>query len=154
MQRWSLLLPVLLAVGCARSVPAPRFESTTAAVEQRDQPVTPEDLRLLKRADELLADASTWDRTDDRTCAPDQAQLSLFCALQKASVEILGEYQHRRVAMQEVRFAIEDVTGGREFEHRLMDFNNLEETTFADIKRVLSIATERVAARLAGSPRP
>jgi hypothetical protein len=56
--------------------------------------------------------------------------------------------------MQEVRFAIEDVTGGREFEHRLMDFNNLEETTFADIKRVLFIARERVAARLAELSRP
>jgi hypothetical protein len=150
----SLIVAVLLGSGCVQTQPSPRFESTTAALEQRDQPVTPDDLRLLKRADQLLANASTWDRTDDRTCSPDQRQFSLFCALHKASVEVLGEYQHRRVAMQEVRFAIEDVTGGREFEHRLMDFNNLEETTFADIKRVLFIARERVAARLAELSRP
>jgi len=61
---------------------------------------------------------------------------------------VLGNYDHRRVALQEVRFAIEEVSGGREFEHRLMDFNNLPQTRFADIKRVLAIARERVAARL------
>ena len=52
------------------------------------------------------------------------------------------------MALQEVRFAIEDVTGGREFEHRLMDFNNLPETTFEDVKEVLAVARRRVAARL------
>ena len=94
-------------------------------------------------------EGTQWDRTDDRTCSPDTSQYSLFCALQKASIEILGEYQHRRVAIQEVRFAIEDVSGGREFEHRLMDFNNLEQTTFADIKKVLSIAHQKLSDRLA-----
>jgi len=56
--------------------------------------------------------------------------------------------------MQEVRFAIEDVSGGREFEHRLMDFNNLPSTDFGDIKRVLSIARQKVAARLDESRGP
>jgi len=63
-------------------------------------------------------------------------------------METLGEYNHRRVAMQEVRFAIEDVSEGREFQHRLMDFNNLSSTTFSDIHKVLQIATERVESRL------
>jgi hypothetical protein len=46
---------------------------------------------------------------DDRVCDDDEASgtRSLFCALQKADREILGEYQHRNVALQEVRFAIQ-----------------------------------------------
>jgi hypothetical protein len=52
------------------------------------------------------------------------------------------------VALQEVRFAVQDATRGRDFEHRLRDFNNLSETSLADVKRVLQVATDRVKSRL------
>jgi hypothetical protein len=52
------------------------------------------------------------------------------------------------VALQEVRFIIEDLMKGREFQHRLMDYNNLPTTQFKDIKKVLKQATEKVSARL------
>lgn len=119
-------------------------------LEQRGRPVTSEDLRILTRADEILRDESVWHRQDDRECHDDNArgQWSLFCALQKACVEVLGQYDHRRAALQEVRFAVEDATGGRQFAHRLMDFNNLPETQFGDVKRVLQVAMARVATRL------
>ena len=119
-------------------------------LEQRDRRVTSEDLRILTRADEILRDESVWNRQDDRECNDDNArgQWSLFCALEKACVEVLGQYDHRRVALQEVRFAVEDATRGRQFEHRLMDFNNLPETQFGDVKRVLQVSMERVATRL------
>lgn len=118
------------------------------AYEQRDQPVTKDDLLILKRSDEILSDETKWNRKDDRTCKPEDKIWSLFCALQKATIEVLGKYDHRRVALQEVRFAIENVTKGREFEHRLMDYNNLPTTQFKDIKQVLKMATEKVAAKL------
>ena len=60
---------------------------------------------------------------------------------------MLGHYDHTRVALQEVRFAVEEATPGKQFEGRLMGFNNLPETRFQDIKRVLRIARERVTAR-------
>ena len=131
------LLALLACAGCA-----------TPAYEDREQPVSVEDLQILDRADALLASESDWNRHDTRECQPGATTLSLFCALQQACVDVLGQYDHRRVALQEVRFAIEDVSGGREFEHRLMDFNNLPETTFGDLKRVLEIARDKVAARL------
>lgn len=132
------------------------------AIESRDQAVTENDLRILHKADALLKDASVWNRHDDRVCDDDEAggKRSLFCALQKADREILGEYEHRNVALQEVRFAIQDATRDRQTEmviralrqfslpHRLMDFNNLPETRFEDVKQVLRVATERVGARL------
>ena len=73
---------------------------------------------------------------------------SLFCALQKACIDVLGVYDHRRVALQEVRFAVEDATRGRDFEHRLRDFNNLRTTQLADVKGVLRVAADRVKSRL------
>lgn len=116
--------------------------------------VTRDDLRILQRAEELLQKPSQWNRSDDRECADDEAQnqRSLFCALQRASIDVLGTYQHRRAALQEVRFAVEEVTRGRAFEHRLRDFNNLPETQLEDLQRVITTAAERVRARLPEPP--
>jgi len=127
--------------------------ATSDELERRDQPVTDEDLRILQRANQILSSTSLWNRHDTRVCGPTDRTWSLFCSLEKASLDVLGEYRHREVALQEVRFAVEDATKGQEFEHRLMDYNNLASTTFEDIKRVLDVATERVAARLAAQNR-
>jgi len=116
-------------------------------LERRDQSVTDEDLRILQRADKILASAAAWNRHDTRVCNPMDRTWSLLCALDKASLEVLGEYRHREVALQEVRFAVEDATKEIEFRHRLTDYNNLPSTKFEDIKRVLKVATDRVAAR-------
>ena len=123
-------------------------DEPTPDYEQRGQPVDENDVRILDGAAALLADESRWNRHDTRECEAKATTLSLFCALQKASVEVLGQYDHRRVALQEVRFAIEELSGGREFEHRLMDFNNLPETSIGDVRKVLAIARARVAERL------
>ena len=132
-------------------------------VESPEQPVTEADLRILQRADALLNDPASWNRHDDRVCSDDEAtgKRSLFCALQKADTEVLGTYEHRNAALQEVRFAVEDATRGRQMmfdalrhfrlPHRLMDFNNLPDTRFEDIHNVLRVATTRVAARLAAN---
>gem|GEM_PF-666505 len=123
-------------------------------MEERDQPVTEQDLTILVRAEALLKDDAAWNRNDDRECRDDEAtgKRSLFCALQKACIDVLGRYDHRRVALQEVRFAVEDATRGRDLEHRLRDFNNLPETQLVDIRRVLEVAKSRVSARLSARP--
>ena len=61
-----------------------------------------------------------------RDCPPGATTWSLFCALHDASIAVAGRYEHRAVALQEVRFAIEDATRGIELAHRMMDYNNLE----------------------------
>ena len=151
---WTLALLTAAVVGI--------WARQQMAIESRDQPATGVYLRILRRADALLGDASVWNRHDDRVCDDDEAsgKRSLFCALQKADREILGEYQHRNVGLQEVRLVIQDATRDRQTEmviralrrfslpHRLMDFNNLPETRFEDVKQVLRVASERIAARL------
>jgi hypothetical protein len=118
--------------------------------ERRNQPVTVDDLRILEKADAFLKDESAWNRSDDRQCDDDKAsgRWSLSCALDVACIEVLGRYDHTRAALQEVRFVVEEVTAGRQFEGRLMGFNNLPETRFEDVKRVLRLGRERVAERL------
>ncbi|MEO5762325.1 MAG: hypothetical protein ABIR28_08440 [Vicinamibacteria bacterium] len=117
--------------------------------ERPNQAVTAEDLRILDRADAFLKDESAWNRDDDRQCGDDKAngKWSLSCALDTACIEVLGEYDHTNVALQEVRFAVEEATPDKQLNGRLMGFNNLPETRFEDIKRMLRIARERLVAR-------
>ena len=125
----------------------------TPAYEDREQPVSAQDLAIIDEADAILAEEADWNRHDTRECPPGATSFSLFCALQKASTDVLGVYDHRRAALQEVRFEVEDATKGREFEHRLMDYHNLPETRFSDIKRLLAAARARVAERLDAASR-
>lgn len=129
---------------------APVLAPTTPQAEDREQPVTADDLAILVRAETLLRDATAWNRADDRECKDDEAtgKRSLFCALQKACIDVLGTYDHRRAALQEVRFAVEDATRGQAFEHRLRDFNNLPTTRLADVQGILAVAKGRIGERL------
>lgn len=119
-----------------------------AILADEARPVDDADLRILELAAATLADSSVWDREDDRVCAETDTTYSLFCALQLASIETPGAYEHRRTVMQEVRFAIERARPGVEYEHRLMDFNNAPTTTLADARGVLTDAAERARERL------
>lgn len=123
-------------------------ERMEAVQESRSRVVDEIDLKILLRASEILFGPGVWDRADDRECGAEDAIFSLFCALKRASEDVAGEYEHRRTALQEVRFAIEDQRPGVEYEHRLRDFNNAPDTTFEDVKAVLAVARARVAARL------
>ena len=146
-----LVLQLAAATGATQDTnQAPSFTPTSSEMEMRDQPVAEEDLKILIRADEILIDETVWNREDDRNCDDDELadKRSLFCALRKACIEVLGAYDHRRVALQEVRFAIVDATEGQEFAHRLRDYNNLPETQFDDVKRILVVAREKVSIRL------
>ena len=60
------------------------------AEELQASKATTADLRLLQCADELLSSPARWDRHDTRICLPSAKSLSLFCALQKASLDLLG----------------------------------------------------------------
>jgi len=55
---------------------------------------------------------------------------------------LLVDAGHTGFVLQEVRFAIVDVTDGREFVHRLRDYNNLPETKFENVKEVLEFKRE------------
>ena len=70
--------------------------------------------------------------------------------MKKATIETLGEYDHRRVALMEVRWIIHKLMEGEDFKHRLMDFNNTRE--FDDIIKVLDESIQKVQDRLESNP--
>jgi len=115
---------------------------------KRDREVSQADIQVLDGALKLLQDKSVgWNRNDDRLCICGETW-SLFCALARASIDVTGEYQHRRVAIQEVRFTINDNFPDRWKRHQLQDFNNHEDTRFEDVIWVLQETRNRLLKRL------
>lgn len=113
-------------------------------------PVTEADLRIAKRAQEILDSPSKWDRADTRECPPKAKTFSLYCALEKATLEISGKFEHRGAAMQEARFVIDDVAPNRNtYNHRLMGYNNDPTTTWADVQKFFALLQDRINKRLA-----
>ncbi len=116
-------------------------------------PVTKDDVRIAQRARQILDSPEKWNRADNRVCPAAAKTFSLYCALEKATDEVSGNFQHRGAAMQEARFVIEDVAPDwKKYDHRLMGYNNDPKTTFADIQTVLRLLEDRIAKRLKDEP--
>ena len=112
-------------------------------------PVTEADVRIVKRAREILHAPSDWNRADTRVCPAEAKTFSLYCALEKATAEVSGNFEHRGAAMQEARFVIDDIApNAKNYNHRLMDYNNDPTTTFADIQKFFQLLEARVTKRL------
>src|SRR5687767_5486932 len=84
----SLIALLLLAL----ALPAPALALDPAVV--RSMPVTEQDEKILLRTGELLRDETQWNRQDERWCEDDEqtGKRSLFCALHRATVDVLGKY--------------------------------------------------------------
>lgn len=110
------------------------------------------DLKIIQKADAILSDSTKWNKDDDRQCEDDisTGRYSLYCALYKAAIEIAGEFDHRKPALQVVRFTLEKYDNGRVKDHRLMDWNNHPNTTFAELKEVLKESSQVVQKQPAG----
>jgi hypothetical protein len=111
-------------------------------------PVTQADLQIVKRAREILNSESKWNRADNRICPAEAKTVSLYCALEMATVEVGGKAEHRGAALQEARFVIDEIARDRNYEHRLMNYNNDRTTTFPDIQEVLRITESLISLRL------
>jgi hypothetical protein len=124
---------------------------STAPCDESDvrPPVTAADVQIVKRASQILDSPSKWNRADTRDCPAGATRFSLYCALEKATDEMSGNFEHRGAAIQEARFVIEDVSPrGKDYDHRLMDYNNDPTTTFADIQKVFRLLEDRISTRL------
>ena len=115
--------------------------------EKRDIHVSHVDLDILIKANELLPNESAWRKSYVSDCSQSNT-LDLYCALETASVIVMGKYVHRQPALQEVRFAIDDNYKDRWDKHRLVDFNSHSDTSFADIKHVLNVAISTVRRKI------
>lgn len=126
--------------------------SCSRICEQRDVEVSDIDLAILVKADKMLSDQSKWSRGNSRECSPNES-LSLFCVLMFSSIDVMGQYNHRQAALQEVRFVIDDLFRFRWVLHRLADFNGNPKTSFSDVKSVISVAIKSVEEKLEDNKR-
>lgn len=102
------------------------------------------DRRIVQSADAILTSPSVWNRADDRRCPATATSWSIYCAIERAEIEITGGFHHRRPAMQLVRHIIEERTAGRRYHHRLMDYNNDRTTSLGDVHAVFAEALARI----------
>jgi hypothetical protein len=113
-------------------------------------PPTKTDLKILDLCFDYLKDSTKWQQNDDRDCDADKLDniWSLFCAIKIASIEKIGEYNHRGKVIQTTRFVIDELYPDHGYAHTLMDFNNDSSTKFKDIIKVLSIVKDRIEKEL------
>jgi len=112
-------------------------------------PVTRADVKIVQHARKILDSPSKWNRADTRVCPPDAKTFSLYCALEKATAEVSGDFKHRGAAMQEARFVIDQIASNRsKYEHRLMDYNNDPTTSFADTQKFFNRLEERITGQI------
>ena len=113
-------------------------------------PFTKDDLETILIAKSLLERESNWHKEDDRICRDDLAnqKYSVYCALRIASIEVEERYNHRGAVMQCLRHEIEKLHPNKAWQHRLMDFNNMPETTHDDILNIVSRIEERIRSEL------
>ena len=153
-RRILILAAILVFGGTLRAqVPSDKTANPSSDDPEVRPPVTKADVKIVKRAREILSSPSNWNRADTRVCPPEARTFSLYCALEKATDEVSGNFTHRGAAMQEARFVIDEITlKGKHYEHRLMGYNNDPTTTFADIQKVFRLLEERIAERLTKEP--
>jgi len=106
----------------------------------------PADLEILQGADGLLSDAAKWNKNDDRECDDDKANgsYSLQCALIKATEEVVGSYDSDalRPAIRMVLMTLEKYENRRVVGRIMQDWNNHPDTTFEEVKNLISECIE------------
>lgn len=150
---WDIPKNVAPASGSSNSV-ADRPSGSTRDTSSGDNPevkppVSLTDLRIVRRAGQILDSPDKWNRADTRICPADAKTFSIYCALEKATMELSGQFEHRGAAMQEARFVIEAIApNASKYEHRLMDYNNDPSTTFVDVGEFFQLLQDRIRQQL------
>jgi hypothetical protein len=117
-----------------------RFQFDTA------QQVPPNglDREILQHAATIITSNAVWNRADNRKCAPAATTWSIYCAEQRASIEVTGGFHHRRPALELVRQIVEERSQGKSYPHRLMGYNNDPSTRLEDVRSLFVEAIARI----------
>jgi hypothetical protein len=126
--------------GLTQSGQTLRFELDAA----REVPPSALDREILERAAAILTSESAWNRADNRKCPPAAISWSLYCAMERATIEVTGAFHHRRPALELVRQIVDERSAGRPYNHRLMDYNNDPTTRLADVRGIIADALSRL----------
>lgn len=105
------------------------------------------DVKIVQRAAAILSSTSVWNRDDNRQCPAVTQAWSIYCAMERATIEVTGGFHHRRPAMETVRAIVDQRTSDRNYHHRLMDYNNDSSTSLADVQSLFAQALRQMSAR-------
>ena len=102
------------------------------------------ELKVLQKANELLATEENWNPNDDRLCDDDFSnnQWSLYCLLKKAYLLETGDFNHRAAALNILRGEISRLNPQRKYKHQLMEFNNVQ--SFQNIKDLIALSIQKI----------
>ena len=109
--------------------------------------ITAVDIRVVDRARAILGSPNVWDRHGTQQCAAGQKTVSIFCALERASEEITGDFDEVSPVMREARGVV-DFVAAKTYEARLVDYNNDPATTFANVQTLFRILRNRLSRRV------
>ncbi|HKV98884.1 MAG TPA: hypothetical protein VJN96_03620 [Vicinamibacterales bacterium] len=102
------------------------------------------DREILERASMVITSEAVWNRADNRQCPADAKTWSIYCAVEKAMIEVTGGFNHRRPAGQLVRQVVDTRSKGRDYQHRMMDYNNDPRTQLSDVRSLFAEAIARI----------
>jgi len=102
------------------------------------------DQKIVHRAAAILSSESMWNRADTRKCPATATTWSIYCAMERATIEITGAFNHRRPALEVVRRIVEDRSVGRKYHHRLMEYNNDPSTHLDDVQDLFAKALAQI----------
>jgi hypothetical protein len=102
------------------------------------------DREIVQRADAILSSNAVWNRADNRKCPATATTWSIYCAMERATREVTGGFHHRRPALELVRVMVEERTKDRNYNHRLMDYNNDSTTHLVDVHSLFAAALEKI----------
>jgi hypothetical protein len=102
------------------------------------------DKEILDHASRVITSEAVWNRADDRQCRADATKWSIYCAVERAMIEVTGGFNHRRPAGQVVRQIVDERSANRHYSHRMMDYNNDPQTVMADVRSLFAEAIARI----------
>jgi hypothetical protein len=102
------------------------------------------DKEILERASTVITSDAVWNRADNRECPAAATAWSIYCAVERAMIEVTGGFNHRRPAGELVRQVVDERSAGRNYSHRMMDYNNDARTMIADVRSLFAEAIARI----------
>jgi len=110
------------------------------------QEVPPNELdrEILQHAAAMFTSDAVWNRADNRKCPPTATTWSIYCAEERASIEVTGGFHHRRPALELVRQIVDERTKSKTYQHRLMGYNNDSSTRLEDVRSLFAEALARI----------
>jgi hypothetical protein len=111
---------------------------------KQEVPPNTVDREILERAATIITSDEVWNRADNRKCPAAATTWSIYCAVERAQIDIVGAFHHRRPAGELVREIVEARTKDRKYSHRMMDYNNDPTTHLSDVKSLFAEAIARI----------